>query len=104
PLPERPIDQPFLMPIEDVFSISGGGPVGTRRIERGKIKAGEEGETVGLRETQKPVVRGVEIFRRLLAQGVPGGSGGRLLRGAAWWAGPRRRRWSAGRSGASGGG
>src|SRR5712672_1654032 len=66
PLPERPIDQPFLMPIEDVFSISGRGTVVTGRIERGKIKVGEEVEIVGLRDTQKSVVTGVEMFRKLL--------------------------------------
>src|SRR6266853_1221329 len=65
PLPERPIDQPFLMPIEDVFSISGRGTVVTGRIERGKIKVGEEVEIVGLRDTQKSVVTGVEMFRKL---------------------------------------
>src|SRR6201991_1596037 len=66
PLPERPIDKPFLMPIEDVFSISGRGTVVTGRIERGKIKVGEEVEIVGLRDTQKSVVTGVEMFRKLL--------------------------------------
>src|SRR6267378_3267048 len=72
PLPERPIDQPFLMPIEDVFSISGRGTVVTGRIERGKIKVGEEVEIVGLRDTQKSVVTGVEMFRKLLDEGVTG--------------------------------
>src|SRR6516162_8914406 len=72
PLPERPIDQPFLMPIEDVFSISGRGTVVTGRIERGKIKVGEEVEIVGLRDTQKSVVTGVEMFRKLLDEGVAG--------------------------------
>src|SRR5678809_493422 len=70
PLPERPIDQPFLMPIEDVFSISGRGTVVTGRIERGKIKVGEEVEIVGLRDTQKSVVTGVEMFRKLLDEGL----------------------------------
>ena len=66
PLPERPKDLPFLMPIEDVFSISGRGTVVTGRIERGKVKVGEEVEIVGLRDTQKCVVTGVEMFRKLL--------------------------------------
>src|SRR5213080_1149524 len=81
PLPERPIDQPFLMPIEDVFSISGRGTVVTGRIERGKIKVGEEVEIVGLRDTQKSVVTGVEMFRKLLDQGQAGDNIGALLRG-----------------------
>src|SRR6185437_769642 len=81
PLPERPIDQPFLMPIEDVFSISGRGTVVTGRIERGKIKVGEEVEIVGLRDTQKCVVTGVEMFRKLLDEGVAGDNVGCLLRG-----------------------
>src|SRR5438094_3402718 len=76
PLPERPIDQPFLMPIEDVFSISGRGTVVTGRIERGKIKVGEEVEIVGLRDTQKSVCTGVEMFRKLLDEGVAGDSVG----------------------------
>ena len=69
PIPERPKDQPFLMPIEDVFSISGRGTVVTGRIERGVIKVGEEVEIVGLRDTQKSVVTGVEMFRKLLELG-----------------------------------
>src|SRR5437899_10447883 len=81
PMPERPIDQPFLMPIEDVFSISGRGTVVTGRIERGKIKVGEEVEIVGLRDTQKSVVTGVEMFRKLLDEGVAGDNVGCLLRG-----------------------
>src|SRR5919198_321505 len=81
PLPERPIDQPFLMPIEDVFSISGRGTVVTGRIERGKIKVGEEVEIVGLRDTQKSVVTGVEMFRKLLDSGEAGDNVGCLLRG-----------------------
>ncbi len=81
PQPERPIDQPFLMPIEDVFSISGRGTVVTGRIERGKIKVGEEVEIVGLRDTQKSVVTGVEMFRKLLDEGVAGDNVGCLLRG-----------------------
>ena len=81
PLPERPIDQPFLMPIEDVFSISGRGTVVTGRIERGKIKVGEEVEIVGLKDTQKSIVTGVEMFRKLLDEGVAGDNVGCLLRG-----------------------
>src|SRR5215813_13443130 len=81
PLPERPIDKPFLMPIEDVFSISGRGTVVTGRIERGKIKVGEEVEIVGLKDTQKSVVTGVEMFRKLLDEGVAGDNVGCLLRG-----------------------
>src|SRR5881398_1375640 len=76
PVPERPIDQPFLMPIEDVFSISGRGTVVTGRIERGKVKVGEEVEIVGLRDTQKSVVTGVEMFRKLLDEGVAGDNAG----------------------------
>src|SRR5207248_2821448 len=68
PQPERPIDQPFLMPVEDVFSISGRGTVVTGRVERGVIKVGEEIEIVGLRDTQKTIVTGVEMFRKLLDQ------------------------------------
>jgi elongation factor Tu len=81
PLPERPKDQPFLMPIEDVFSISGRGTVVTGRIERGTIKVGEEVEIVGLRDTQKSVVTGVEMFRKLLDSGEAGDNVGCLLRG-----------------------
>jgi elongation factor Tu len=81
PLPERPIDQPFLMPIEDVFSISGRGTVVTGRIDRGKVKVSEEVEIVGLRDTQKTVVTGVEMFRKLLDEGVAGDNVGCLLRG-----------------------
>ena len=81
PTPKRAIDQPFLMPIEDVFSISGRGTVVTGRIERGKIKVGEEVEIVGLRDTQKSVVTGVEMFRKLLDEGVAGDNVGCLLRG-----------------------
>ena len=72
PQPERPIDQPFLMPIEDVFSISGRGTVVTGRIERGIVKVGEEIEIVGIRDTQKSIVTGVEMFRKLLDQGQAG--------------------------------
>jgi elongation factor Tu len=81
PLPERPIDKPFLMPIEDVFSISGRGTVVTGRIERGKIKVGEEVEIVGIRPTTKTVVTGVEMFRKLLDSGEAGDNVGCLLRG-----------------------
>ena len=81
PLPERPIDKPFLMPIEDVFSISGRGTVVTGRIERGKIKVGEEVEIVGIRPTAKTVVTGVEMFRKLLDAGEAGDNVGCLLRG-----------------------
>jgi elongation factor Tu len=81
PLPERPKDKPFLMPIEDVFSISGRGTVVTGRIERGTIKVGEEVEIVGLRDTQKSVVTGVEMFRKLLDAGEAGDNVGCLLRG-----------------------
>src|SRR5437899_4087638 len=81
PLPARDIDKPFLMPIEDVFSISGRGTVVTGRIERGKSKVGEEVEIVGLRDTQKSVVTGVEMFRKLLDEGVAGDNVGCLLRG-----------------------
>jgi elongation factor Tu len=81
PQPERPIDQPFLMPIEDVFSISGRGTVVTGRVERGIVKVGEEVEIVGLRATQKTTVTGVEMFRKLLDQGQAGDNVGVLLRG-----------------------
>ena len=81
PLPERPKDQPFLMPIEDVFSISGRGTVVTGRIERGLIKVGEEIEIVGLTDTKKSIVTGVEMFRKLLEQGEAGDNVGCLLRG-----------------------
>src|SRR5436853_6869947 len=81
PQPERPKDQPFLMPVEDVFSISGRGTVCTGRVERGIIKVGEEVEIVGIRPTQKTVVTGVEMFRKLLDQGEAGDNVGCLLRG-----------------------
>ena len=81
PQPERPIDQPFLMPVEDVFSISGRGTVVTGRVERGIIKVGEEVEIVGLRPTIKTTVTGVEMFRKLLDQGQAGDNIGALLRG-----------------------
>ena len=72
PEPVRPVDKPFLMPVEDVFSISGRGTVVTGRIERGIIKVGEEIEIVGLRDTQKTIVTGVEMFRKLLDEGRAG--------------------------------
>ena len=81
PLPERDVDQPFLMPIEDVFSISGRGTVVTGRVERGKVTVGEEIEIVGFTPTQKKVVTGVEMFRKLLDEGVAGDNVGVLLRG-----------------------
>ena len=81
PQPERPIDQPFLMAIEDVFSISGRGTVVTGRVDRGIIKVGEEVEIVGIRPTTKTVVTGVEMFRKLLDQGQAGDNIGALLRG-----------------------
>jgi len=81
PTPERPIDKPFLMPIEDVFSISGRGTVVTGRVERGIIKVGEEVEIVGLGATRKTVVTGVEMFRKLLDEGRAGDNVGALLRG-----------------------
>lgn len=81
PTPERDIDKPFLLPIEDVFSISGRGTVVTGRVERGVVKVGEEIEIVGLRDTQKTTCTGVEMFRRLLDQGQAGDNVGVLLRG-----------------------
>jgi elongation factor Tu len=81
PTPKRATDKPFLMPVEDVFSISGRGTVATGRIERGVIKVGEEIEIVGLRATQKTVVTGVEMFRKLLDEGMAGDNVGCLLRG-----------------------
>jgi elongation factor Tu len=81
PQPQRATDRPFLMPVEDVFSISGRGTVATGRVERGVIKVGEEVEIVGLRPTQKTVVTGVEMFRKLLDQGEAGDNIGALLRG-----------------------
>jgi elongation factor Tu len=81
PVPERPVDKPFLMPIEDVFSISGRGTVVTGRIERGIVKVGEEIEVVGIRDTQKTTCTGVEMFRKLLDEGQAGDNVGVLLRG-----------------------
>jgi elongation factor Tu len=81
PRPDRAIDKPFLMPIEDIFSISGRGTVVTGRIERGKVKVGEETEIVGFRETRKTVVTGVEMFKKQLDEGMAGDNAGLLLRG-----------------------
>ena len=81
PMPQREVDKPFLMPIEDVFSISGRGTVVTGRVERGKVKVGEEIEIVGFKPTEKKVVTGVEMFRKLLDEGVAGDNIGVLLRG-----------------------
>jgi len=81
PEPERDVDQPFLMPIEDVFSISGRGTVATGRVERGIIKVGEEVEIVGIKDTEKTTVTGVEMFRKLLDEGQAGDNIGALLRG-----------------------
>jgi elongation factor Tu len=81
PLPQRETDKPFLMPIEDIFSISGRGTVVTGRIERGKVKVGEEVEIVGFRETRKTVVTGVEMFKKSLDEGMAGDNAGLLLRG-----------------------
>lgn len=81
PMPERPVDQPFLMPVEDVFSISGRGTVATGRVERGVVKVGEEIEIVGIKATEKTTVTGVEMFRKLLDQGEAGDNVGILLRG-----------------------
>jgi elongation factor Tu len=81
PTPERPVDKPFLMPIEDVFSISGRGTVVTGRVERGIVKVGEEVEIVGITETKKTTATGVEMFRKLLDEGQAGDNVGVLLRG-----------------------
>ena len=81
PMPQRDVDKPFQMPIEDVFSISGRGTVVTGRVERGIVKVGEEVEIVGIRDTQKKVVTGVEMFKKLLDQGQAGDNVGLLLRG-----------------------
>jgi elongation factor Tu len=81
PQPERPKDRPFLMPVEDVFSISGRGTVVTGRVEQGIVKVGEEIEIVGIRPTTKTTVTGVEMFRKLLDQGEAGDNIGALLRG-----------------------
>ena len=81
PVPEREIDKPFLMPVEDVFTITGRGTVVTGRIERGMIKTGEEVELVGLGADKKTVVTGVEMFRKILDDGQAGDNVGLLLRG-----------------------
>jgi elongation factor Tu len=81
PVPERDVDKPFIMPVEDVFSISGRGTVVTGRIERGIVKVGEEVEIVGIKETRKTVVTGVEMFNKLLDEGQAGDNVGCLLRG-----------------------
>ncbi len=81
PRPDRAVDLPFLMPIEDIFSISGRGTVVTGRIERGKVKVGEDVEIVGFRETRKTVCTGVEMFKKQLDEGMAGDNAGILLRG-----------------------
>jgi elongation factor Tu len=81
PLPTRDVDLPFLMPVEDVFSITGRGTVGTGRVERGLLKVGDEVEIVGLRETRKTVATGIEMFRKLLDEARAGDNVGLLLRG-----------------------
>ncbi|RXZ66510.1 elongation factor Tu [Pelagerythrobacter rhizovicinus] len=83
PQPDRPVDKPFLMPIEDVFSISGRGTVVTGRVETGKVNVGDEVEIIGIRDTQKTTVTGVEMFRKLLDSGEAGDNIGALLRGTA---------------------
>jgi elongation factor Tu len=83
PQPARELDKPFLMPIEDIFSIQGRGTVVTGRIERGKVKVGEEAEIVGFRETRKTVVTGVEMFKKQLDEGLAGDNAGLLLRSIA---------------------
>src|SRR6202166_1754124 len=83
PQPGRELDKPFLMPIEDIFSIQGRGTVVTGRIERGKVKVGEEAEIVGFRDTRKTVVTGVEMFKKQLDEGMAGDNAGLLLRGIA---------------------
>jgi elongation factor Tu len=81
PIPQREVDKPFLMPVEDIFTISGRGTVATGRVERGKIRVGDEAEIVGIRPTVKRVVTGVEMFRKLLDEGMAGDNVGLLLRG-----------------------
>jgi elongation factor Tu len=83
PLPQRDVEKPFLMPIEDIFSISGRGTVVTGRVERGKVKVGEEVEIVGFKPTAKTVVTGVEMFKKLLDEGQAGDNVGLLIRGIA---------------------
>jgi elongation factor Tu len=97
PLPQRDVDKPFMMPIEDVFSISGRGTVVTGRVERGRVKVGEEIEIVGFKPTEKKVVTGVEMFRKLLDSGEAGDNVGVLLRGVE--KGRRRARPGAGEAG-----
>ena len=96
PIPERPRDQPFLMPIEDVFSIKGRGTVVTGRVERGVVEVGQTVEIVGIKDTSSTVVTGVEMFRKTLDEGEPGGRRGRPDPGR----GPRRGRAWAGARGA----
>src|SRR5207245_7333153 len=91
PVPKREVEKPFLMPVEDVFSITGRGTVATGRIERGKVKVGEEVEMVGLGTDKKVVVTGVEMFRKLLDEGQAGEYGGLLLRGGGERGGARER-------------
>ena len=81
PIPKREIEKPFLMPVEDIFTISGRGTVATGRVERGKVRVGEEIEIIGIRPTVKRVVTGVEMFRKLLDEGLAGDNVGLLLRG-----------------------
>ncbi len=81
PIPKREMEKPFLMPVEDIFTISGRGTVATGRVERGKVRVGEEIEIVGIRPTVKRVVTGVEMFRKLLDEGLAGDNVGLLLRG-----------------------
>jgi elongation factor Tu len=81
PIPKREIEKPFLMPVEDIFTISGRGTVATGRVERGKVRVGEEIEIIGIRDTMKRVVTGVEMFRKLLDEGMAGDNVGLLLRG-----------------------
>ncbi len=81
PVPQRDVDKPFLMPVEDVFTITGRGTVGTGRVERGRVKVGDEVEIVGFRESKKSVVTGIEMFRKLLDEGIAGDNVGVLLRG-----------------------
>lgn len=82
PEPKREVDQPFLMPVEDIFSIEGRGTVVTGRIERGKVKVNEEAEIIGLRPTQKTVITGIEMFQKILDEGMAGDNVGLLLRGS----------------------
>src|SRR5436309_12935774 len=81
PTPERDIEKPFLMPVEDIFTIQGRGTVATGRIERGRVKVNEAVEIIGIRETRTTVVTGVEMFKKLLDEGVAGDNVGLLLRG-----------------------